>query len=387
MSRPKLNKRIALLGSTGSIGCQTLEVLDKFEGTSVALLSARSNWELLARQSFKWHPEVVTIEDETVYLQLKNALKGKHIKIEVGSEAASKACIECEFDACVNGLVGVAGLKPSYNVLSRGIDLALANKESLVLAGDLLNSIAFKYGASILPVDSEHSAIFQCLQGEKASEVKRLILTASGGPFRNYPLEKIRNVSPAEALNHPTWKMGRKITIDSATLVNKGFEVIEAYHLFGVTPDRIDVRIHPVSIVHSMVEFADGSIKAQLGNPDMRHPIQYALTYPDRLEVESFGGDPSEWSPLEFFRVEEERFPCLSVAFKALEKGGTAPAALNGADEVAVRRFLDSEIAFGDIADCLAEVIETHNPVAADSLEKVLSADQSGREFAERFKS
>jgi len=314
---------------------------------------------------------------------LKETLSGTGIQVLTGQNANAEASESVDYDLCVNGLVGVTGLLPSYHTVKRGIDLALANKESLVLAGDLLNKIAGETDAHILPIDSEHSAILQCLQGENRSEVKRLILTASGGPFREWSLERILNATPVEALRHPTWKMGLKITIDSATLMNKGLEVIEAYHLFGIPPEKIEVRIHPVSIVHSMVEFVDGSFKAQLGTPDMRLPIQHALTFPEHKPLHIREDDPVDWPPLDFFPVDIERFPCLDLAFKALERGGTTTAVLNGADEAAVKSFLDDKIKFGHISRFIEAAIEAHDAKPADSIETILSADQWGRDYVE----
>ena len=374
-------KRIAIFGATGSIGQQTLDVIGQQEGFEVVVLSAGSRAAELAELALKWRPERITLADEGGYGVLKDALSGINIRIDVGSDAATEAAAEVDYDLCLNGLVGVAGLMPSYHVLKRGIDLALANKESLVLAGEILNRIAAETGAKILPVDSEHSAIFQCLQGESIDEVARLILTASGGPFRTWKKERIKTATPSQALKHPTWRMGPKISIDSATLMNKGLEVIEAYHLFGVPPDKIDVRIHKASIIHSMIEFIDGSFKAQLGTPDMRHPIQYALNYPDRRILKLNDDDPVDWLPLEFEMVDNDRFPCLGLACRVLESGGTAAAVLNGADEAAVRRFLDSEIGFGDIYLLIHEALNKHENHAADDIETVLAADRWGREF------
>ncbi|MDP8228866.1 MAG: 1-deoxy-D-xylulose-5-phosphate reductoisomerase [Candidatus Electryoneaceae bacterium] len=374
-------KRVALFGATGSIGRQTLDVMDRLDGYEIVVLSAGNHWEDLARLALKYSPELVTIANPDHYSDLKGALSGTGIRIEAGSDAAATAADEIDYDLCLNGLVGVAGLLPSYYALKRGIDLALANKESLVLAGDLLNRIAQKTNAQIIPVDSEHCAIHQCIKGEHCAEIKRLILTASGGPFRDWSIERILNASPDEALNHPTWKMGPKITIDSATLMNKGMEIIEAYHLFGLPVDRIIARIHPVSVVHSFVEFVDGFIKAQLGVPDMRLPIQYALTYPERVDLNVIDDDPADWAPLEFFRVDTERYPCLELAYQALRDGGTATAVLNGADEMAVERFLNGEIGFGEIAVVIKEALDAHTPHPIDTVQQVIDADDWGRRF------
>ncbi|MFC2149867.1 1-deoxy-D-xylulose-5-phosphate reductoisomerase [Calditrichota bacterium] len=374
-------RKIALFGSTGSIGVQTLQVLEASSRDEVVLLAARNNWQRLAEQANKFRPSWICIENQAHYAELKKSIDYAHVEISAGKDAVAAGAAMAGYDLCVNGLVGVAGLMPSYHALQRGIDVALANKESLVLAGALLKKIASKNGAQLLPIDSEHSAIMQCLQGESNDWIKRIILTASGGPFRTWSLSKIANATVDEALNHPTWKMGAKITVDSATLLNKGLEVIEAYHLFDVPVEKIDVRIHPVSVVHSMVEFQDGSFKAQLGTPDMRLPIRYALSYPERIETENLTDDPLNWPPLEFFEIEPERYPCLELSFKALEQGGTACAVLNGADEAAVDAFLNGAIRFGRIAELIAETLSAHKNSAADSLKSVQDADGWARDF------
>jgi len=380
-------KRLALFGSTGSIGRQTLDVVERSGKFEIVLLAARSNWQLLAEQALRWEPEIVVLADETHHESLCDALSDSEIRIEVGPDACAEAAREIDCDIALNALVGVSGLRPSYELLSRGIDLALANKESLVLAGDLLNQIRSKSGSALLPVDSEHSAIFQCLQGEAIEDVHRLILTASGGPFRNWSAERIAAATVEEALNHPTWKMGAKVTVDSASLMNKGLEVIEAYHLFGIQPDQIEVRVHPVSIVHSMIQFRDGSFKAQLGRPDMRLPIQYALNYPSRSFSDVLSDDdPALWPELSFSMIEKGRYPCLELAYRALQVGGTATAVVNGADEVAVERFLAREITFGEISRIISAALSSHRTVAAVDLATVIEADAEGRRFAANYK-
>jgi len=381
------DRRLALFGATGSIGRQALDVIERLGNYRIVVLTAGSKAEDLAELALKWRPERVALADESVYDHLRQALSGTGIRIDVGSEAAAEAAAEADYDLCLNGLVGVAGLLPSYHSLRRGIDLALANKESLVLAGELLGRISAETGACIQPIDSEHSAILQCLQGEKIEEVDRLILTASGGPFLQWSIERIKSATVAEALAHPTWKMGPKITIDSATLMNKGLEVIEAHHLFGIAPDKIDVRIHPVSIVHSMVEFVDGSFKAQSGSPDMRIPIQYALNYPMRRPYKPMQDDPVDWPPLEFDKVDEDKFPCLRLAYRALETGGTAAAVLNGADEAAVERFLAGEIRFGDIFSMVKAALDAHGAEPVRDIETVLKADGWAREYVRELES
>ncbi|MDP8239299.1 MAG: 1-deoxy-D-xylulose-5-phosphate reductoisomerase [Candidatus Hatepunaea meridiana] len=382
----KSSKRIAIFGATGSIGRQTLEVLEKIGGFDVAVLSAGSRINELIELAVRWKPGRVTLADKRYYSQLKNALFGLRINVDAGKDAAAKAAAEVDYDIALNGLVGVAGLLPSYHSLSRGIDLALANKESLVLAGEILNRIAEQTGAQILPVDSEHSAIWQCLRGEDIKDVERLIITASGGPFREWSAEQIEVATPEEALKHPTWKMGAKITIDSATLMNKGLEVIEAYHLFGIPSEKIEARIHPVSIVHSMVEFVDGSFKAQLGTPDMKHPISYALNYPERCPFKPKKDDPIDWPALEFFEVDKAKYPCFDLAYKVLKKGGTAAAVLNGADEAAVERFLSGGIKFGEIFSVINKTLNRHVNCNADSIEDVIMADSWAREFVKGLK-
>ncbi len=377
MTKPR---KLAIFGSTGSIGTQTLDVVDRTGEFEVVYLSAGQNWQLLAEQVRKYHPVAVGLSNGDHIDDFYKAVGVNPPEILIEDEALTGAAREVDYNICVNGLVGVVGLKPSYYALKRGIDLATANKESLVLGGDLLNAVASETKAQILPIDSEHGAIWQCLRGERMQDVKRLILTASGGPFRLWDLDKIANATVEEALNHPTWKMGAKITIDSATLMNKGLEVIEAYHLFHVPPEKIAVRVHPVSIVHSMVEFVDGSFKAQLGKPDMRIPIQYALTYPTHKPLDIHQDDPLDWPPLEFLPVDYERYPCLQLAFNALSTGGTAPAVLNGADEQAVELFLAGKIKFGEISRLIGECLNDTPIHPADDLNVILAADQWGRD-------
>jgi 1-deoxy-D-xylulose-5-phosphate reductoisomerase len=379
---------LALFGSTGSIGRQTLDVIGATGAFRISALAAGSNWELLAAQARVWRPDVIAIADKNAYPHLKAALFDFRGRIEAGDDAIAEVAANASYDIALNGLVGLSGLKPSFEIISRGIDLALANKESLVLAGDLINRIRAETSSRLLPVDSEHSAIFQSLFGEKTEFVRRIILTASGGPFYKLRPEEFAAVTPAQALNHPTWKMGAKVTIDSATLMNKGLEVIEAYHLFGLPLEKIEVRIHPVSIVHSIVQFVDGSFKAQLGRPDMRLPIQVALHYPERVPMPFLSDDdPALWPPLEFKEVPLDNFPCLGLAYRALAKGGTTPAVLNGADEAAVERFLSGQIGFRDIPEIIQHAIDAHAPQAADTIHRVLAANEEGRQFALSYQS
>jgi 1-deoxy-D-xylulose-5-phosphate reductoisomerase len=377
-------KTVSLLGSTGSIGTQTLEVLDAFpDRFRVGVLAANRSWEALARQALKFRPDVVALGDPQFLPDLRQALSGSGIPIEAGEEGVLDVASRPGPDVVVSALVGVAGLKPTLAALQAGKPIALANKETLVVGGELVTSLARQKNCPLLPVDSEHSAIFQCLQGQPAGSLQRILLTASGGPFRLLPREELGTVTAEQALRHPTWSMGAKITIDSSTLMNKGFEVLEAVHLFDVPADRIEVWVHPQSVIHSMVEFVDGSVLAQMGPPDMRTPIQYALGWPERL--------PRTWSALgleacRHLNFEEPRtadFPCLSYAFEAGRIQGTMPAVLNAANEVAVARFLRHEIGFLDIPATIRACMDAHRPVGNPSLEDLEAADQEARQRAE----
>lgn len=374
-------RQLALFGSTGSIGSQTLDVARRIGGFEIALLTAGSRWEVLAQQAREYAVPEVVLGDAGHYDDLMQALVGTGCRVHCGRDALVKAAAEADYDVALNALVGISGLPVSHEALKRGKTLALANKESLVLAGDLLMRIAIECDGQILPVDSEHSAIFQCLAGESMASVRRLILTASGGPFRDWSSERISTASPEEALAHPNWKMGPKITIDSATLINKGLEIIEACHLFGLPHERVYVRIHRPSVVHSLVEFTDGSLKAQLGKPDMRLPIQFALTWPERQPADYVCDDPLEWPTLTFETLDGSRFPGPGLARVALTMGGTATAVMNGADEAAVAHFLSRRIAFGSITDLIEQALNQHTPLPADSLEAVIAADAEGRDF------
>jgi len=375
-------RRIALLGSTGSIGRQTLEVVgalvDRFE---IVALAAGRNVDLLAEQAARTSPRIVAVADQESAERLKGMV-GSRIRVAWGTRGLVEAAVESGADLVVVAVVGASGLVPTLNALAAGKDVALANKETLVAGGRLVVEAQAQGGGRLIPVDSEHSAILQCLVGEERRTVRRLVLTASGGPFRTATAEEMRMARPEDALKHPTWSMGGKITIDSATLMNKGLEVIEAHWLFGIDYDRIDVLIHPQSIVHSLVEFADGSVKAQLGTPDMRLPIQYALCFPERV--------PVAWSELSLARAgvltfeppDLTRFPCLALAYEAGKLGGTAPAVLNAANEVAVEAFLKGQIGFMDIARCVETVMAAHTVEEAKDLESVLEADAWARQKA-----
>lgn len=374
--------RIALLGSTGSIGVQTLDIVEAWkEEMEVTALTAHRNWELLAEQARHFEPDCVVIADESHYKELSDALSDLPIKVYAGSEAVAQVAAASNVDVVVNALVGYAGMLPSLSAVEAGKKLALANKESLVVAGDIIIERALQKRVPILPIDSEHSAVYQCLVGE-VSAPRRLILTASGGPFRRTPAEELYRVTAAEALKHPNWSMGAKITIDSATLVNKGFEVIEAHWLFGMPADRIDVVVHPQSIIHSMVEFEDGAIKAQLGTPDMHLPIQYALRAPLREHSEEERFDFFKNPTLTFEQVDNERFPMLSVAYDCLRRGGNAACVMNGANEVAVAAFLRGEIGFMDIPRVITGALERVDFIARPTLDDYIATDGVARRVA-----
>lgn len=378
-------KGISILGSTGSIGCNTLKVIEHLGDLRVVALGAGRNMEKLAEQIARFKPELVSVDNETCAASLEEELHGLGVaspRIELNSKGLEAVATHPDAETVVSAAVGAVGFVPTLRAIEAGKRIALANKETLVMAGELMTKAAERSGAEILPVDSEHNAIHQCLRGERKHEVKRLILTASGGPFRDWTRDEIESATLDEALNHPNWKMGEKITIDSATLMNKGLEVIEARWLFGFDADRISVIVHPQSVVHSMVEMVDGSIIAQMGVTDMRHAIQYALTYPDRRENCVPGLNLAELSELNFEEPDTDRFPCLAIAYDALRRGGTAPATLNAANEVAVQAFLDGKIRISYIARTIAAVVDAHETKPADSLEAVLEADRSARAAA-----
>ncbi|MBL7067662.1 MAG: 1-deoxy-D-xylulose-5-phosphate reductoisomerase [Candidatus Marinimicrobia bacterium] len=378
-------KRISILGSTGSIGTNALRVVGACpENFSVQYLTAGKNAERLIEQAQKFHPKAVAIADETLADKIHNELRPLHIEVLSGKTGINDLAAATDVDLVLNAIVGSAGLEPSYHALKAGNNIALSNKESLIMAGELINRLLIEKNLKIFPVDSEHSAIWQCIVGEDIKNIRRIILTGSGGPFRALPIEHFDHITLEQALKHPTWNMGKKITIDSATMMNKGLEIIEAYYLFGVAPENIEVIIHPQSIIHSMVEFIDGSIKAQMGLPDMKLPIQYALSYPKRL--------PVVWEDTDFMKIREltfeapdfAKFPSLKLAHDALQRGGTAPAILNVVNEYAVYAFLENKIRFIDIPrfveDALSDLPIVDNPELGD----ILEAEQSGREFVER---
>ena len=380
-----MKQRLALLGSTGSIGQQTLDIVrqrpDEFEVTT---LTAARSWERLVEQAKEFLPDNVVIADRSLYGVVSEALKDEPVKVYAGDEALSQVVASGEVDTVVNALVGYAGMLPSLSAVRAGKRLALANKESLVVAGELIMKEAAERNVPILPIDSEHSAIFQCLLGE-VSPVRRVIITASGGPFLRTPAEELKNVTVEQALAHPNWSMGAKITIDSSTLVNKGFEVIEAKWLFGLKPEQIDVLVHPQSIVHSMVEFDDGAIKAQLGAPDMHLPIQFALRFPHRGECGesrfSFADNPT----LTFEKVDDVRFPMLNTAYECLRKGGNSCCVMNGANEVAVASFLGGRIKYIDIAHVIQQTLSRATFVARPSVEDYALSNEESRRIAEEI--
>ncbi|WP_094607574.1 1-deoxy-D-xylulose 5-phosphate reductoisomerase [Sporomusa silvacetica DSM 10669] len=375
-------KQIAILGSTGSIGTQALTVIaanaDRY---NITALAAYQNEKLLAEQIEYFKPNIAVLIDKLAADRMVNTYRGK-TKILVGEEGLLEAATFYQTDTVLTSLVGFAGLKPTVAAIKAKKNIALANKETLVAAGELVMSLAKEYNVSISPVDSEHSAVFQCLNGENKQQINRIILTASGGPFRGRTIEEMRNVTIDDCLKHPNWSMGRKITIDSATLVNKGLEVIEAKWLFGVDYDNIDVCVHPQSIIHSMIEFIDGSIMAQLGMPDMRLPIQYALSYPERLPSKFPRLDLTTLSALTFAEPDTVNFPALKLAYSAGKVGGTMPCIFNAANEVAVYAFLNGEIGFLDIIQVIRYTMEKHTLITNPDLEQIDAADAWARQAA-----
>ena len=378
---------IAVLGFTGSIGTQALEVIrEQKESLHVEVLSANSSADLLVAQALEFRPNAVVIGDDSKWKQVNDALFDHGIKVYSGNEALEQVVETDGIDMVLTAMVGAAGLKPTMRAISAGKHIALANKETLVVAGELVMKAAQQRGVAIHPVDSEHSAIYQCLAGETHNPIEKVILTASGGPFRGRSLASLEGVTKADALRHPNWEMGAKITIDSASLMNKGLEVIEAKWLFDVDADQIDVVVHPQSIVHSCVQFEDGSIKAQLGLPDMKLPIQYALTFPRRLANDFPRFDFMEHPSLTFEQPDTETFRNLSLAFAALKEGGNAPAILNAANEVAVARFLKEDIEFLDLPRVVEHALGKVSHQPQPSLEDLLASDQAARRIAAEWK-
>ena len=382
-----MTKRISILGSTGSIGQNALKVINHLgDGFEVKYLTAARSSEVLIEQVRKFQPEAVAVVESIAANEVKDALSGSGVEVLSGREGLLELASRDDVDVVLNGLVGSAGMEPTIRALEAGIDVALSNKESLVMAGELIENIKKETGAEIYPVDSEHSAIWQCLQGEDTNNIRRIILTGSGGPFRTRPLEEFLDITLEEALNHPNWKMGNKITIDSATMMNKGLEVIEAHWLFGVGREQIDIVIHPQSIIHSMVEFSDGSIKAQLGLPDMKLPIQYALTYPERVEADWVDAKFSDISYLTFEEPDFVKFPCIRLAYEALQRGGSAPAALNVANDNSVAAFLAGEISFTEIATLNEMALVEHNWTTQPNLDFLIELESWGKQFIDNKK-
>ena len=381
-----MTKYLSILGSTGSIGRQTLEVVEQMPEIQVVALTAGSNVARMVQQCCAFHPELAVMATEAAAEELKNALTGENIRVLWGMEGLIAAAEYEKSDTVVTAVVGMVGLRPTLAAIQKKKRIALANKETLVCAGELVMAAAAEYGTEIVPVDSEHSAIFQCLMGNRdRSEIRRLILTCSGGPFFGKNREELQNVTKADALRHPNWKMGHKITIDCATLMNKGLEVIEAMRLYDLPLQQVNVVIHRQSIVHSLVEFCDGAVLAQLGTPDMRVPIRLALTYPHRAENPAASLDLLSCGPLTFDAPQETAFPCLTLAKEAASRGGTACAVLNGANEAAVAGFLRDEIGFYDIPRLVHKALDTVPFVQTPDLQEILAADRAARDAAERF--
>lgn len=379
-------EKISILGSTGSIGVQTLDIVRRYPNRfQVTSLVAHSRWQELAEQARSFDVESVVIGDERYYTPLKEALKDTKIEVMAGSEAINHVARSYRSDTVVNALVGYAGLHPTLLAIESGKRIALANKETLVVGGDIVMGAAKHKGVEILPIDSEHSAIMQCLEGEKRHNIRNLIITCSGGALRNIPREELASVTPEIALKHPQWSMGAKITIDSATLVNKGFEVIEARWLFDIEPERIKVVIHPQSIVHSMVEFTDGAVKAQLGTADMHTPISYALLYPERSEEAMEEFSILNYPTLSFMDVDREKYPALDIAYDCLGKGGTAACTMNGANEVAVAAFLAHKCGYLDIVETIRYALQNATFVAKPTIDDYDDANKEARELARRF--
>jgi len=381
-------KRISILGSTGSIGVNALSVIDKLKNKfKIIALSAYKNGELLIEQAKRYKPEVVSIIDLNAAELVKKELSNSSSKVLVGREGLLEISKRDDIDLMLNALVGASGMAPTLNSVDQGVDVALSNKESLVMAGDLITRTSQEKGAKIFPIDSEHSAIWQCLAGENSDDVKRVILTGSGGPFRTRNIDNFKSITPKEALKHPNWDMGKKITIDSATMMNKGLEVIEALWLFKLEPNQIDIIIHPQSIIHSMVEFKDKSVKAQLGIPDMKIPIQYALTYPSH--------SASNWESLDLVKIESltfeepnlEKFPCIGLAFEAIRQEGSTSAVLNIVNEQAVYRFLNHQIGFTEIPQIIEEACNKHEWIKSPNLDDLNQIEKWAIDFVKSYQS
>ena len=376
-------KKIAILGSTGSVGQQALEVIRQYPGRfSVEMLSARNSTSLLIEQALEFSPRTIVIGNPDRYTQVRDALASTSVNVTTGEEALEEAVASPETDMVLSAMVGISGLGPTINAIRHGKEIALANKETLVVAGHIITRMAAANGVKLLPVDSEHSAIYQCLAGEAHNPIEKIYLTASGGPFRGMSREAMRSVTREQALKHPNWDMGAKITIDSASMMNKGLEVIEAKWLFGLTPDQIRVIIHPQSVIHSVVQFEDGSMKAQMGLPDMKLPIQYALGYPERIRSKFERFCFTDYPTLTFEQVDEHCFPCIGLAYKAMEKGGNAPCIMNAANEIAVAAFLNGRIGFVQIPEIIASCMEQATHMDDPGLEDITTTDREARALA-----
>ncbi|MBK7447073.1 MAG: 1-deoxy-D-xylulose-5-phosphate reductoisomerase [Ignavibacteria bacterium] len=376
-------KKVSILGSTGSIGCNALDVIDSLNhneyNIKVICLSTNSRISLLAEQIKKHSPETVVIGDKKAYEEFKSNFSFPETEILFGNDALSEISGRDNYELLISALVGFSGLRPTVNAIKSGKDVALANKETLVVAGKLINQLIEKYKVKLIPIDSEHSAILQCLAGENISSVSKIILTASGGPFRNKTLKQMKDITVEEALSHPNWKMGKKITIDSATMMNKGLEVIEAKWLFKTETEKIDVLIHPQSVIHSMVEFIDGSIKAQLGIPDMKIPIQYAITYPDRINSVHSKMDFNLFNSLTFENVDTDKFRCLRIAYDVIKEDSSSAVVMNAANEIAVDLFLNGRIDFLSIPDIIERELDRHKPSPDTDLENIINVDKDTR--------
>ena len=379
-------KGVALLGCTGSIGTQALEVIEAYpDYFDLQVITANNNADLLIEQAKKYHPNTVVIVNEDHFEKVKDALWEDDIHVYAGKDALCQVVEYSEVDVVLTALVGYAGLKPTIRAIEAKKNIALANKETLVVAGELVTKMAREYGVNIYPVDSEHSAIFQCLTGEFHNKIEKIYLTASGGPFRGWTTERLKDVKKEQALKHPNWEMGAKITIDSATLMNKGLEVIEAKWLFALKPDQIDVIVHPQSIVHSIVQFEDGSMKAQMGLPDMKLPIQYAMTYPERFKTDFPRFNFLDYPSLTFEQPDRETFKNLNLAFRAMEEEGTSACALNAANEITVQAFLDDKIGFLEIAEINEKTMSSVENIQKPTYEDYVKVDEAARAKAEEL--
>lgn len=377
-------KNIAVMGSTGSIGTQTLDIIEERPDLfRASVLTAGRNYRLLAEQAHKFRPDKVIIADESLAAPLRELMSDIPVKVEAGTQALNEAGCGDNVDVVLAALVGYSGLLPTINAIKAGKDIALANKETLVVGGSIISELVKQHNVSLLPVDSEHSAIFQCLQGESGAEARKIYLTASGGPFRTFSPQQMETITPEMALRHPNWSMGAKVTIDSASMMNKGFEMMEARWLFDCPPEKIEILVHPQSIVHSMVEFIDGSVKAQLGTPDMHLPIRYALTYPHRIFSPAPPMQLPHFANLSFEAPDFERFPLLGFAFDAIGKGGNLPCILNAANEVAVKAFLEQKISFTGMADLARNAMDKIDFISEPSLEDLINTHEEATRMAQ----